>query len=252
MIFTARHSTAPLRRRARRALAVALLAPAMVLLALAATQAQAQAQPVDAAQSVASLYPPQPPANAAYLRVVNTASMVLRVALPGSIGPAIQQVPSQGATRLSVVTPGQTLQIVPLGQAPLPGISANGGEVLTLALRHDARGWHATPVVDKPERGDGLKATLRAFNFAAGCTARITLGADGPDVFGALAPATVHARAINPVAATLVGHCGSATATLALPALRSGDSYSLFLGGDAAHLALAGGLDTVAWPPAAR
>jgi alginate O-acetyltransferase complex protein AlgF len=244
MIFTARHSTAPLRPRMRLARA------AVALLALAATQAQAQS--ADVAQSVASLYPPQPSANAAYLRVVNTAPIALRVSVPGSIGAAVQDVPRNGATRLSVVTPGQALQIVPLGQAPLPALSVAGGHVLTLALRHDAQGWHATPVLDQPERGDGLKATLRAFNFAAGCTARITLGADGPQVFDALAPATVRTRAINPVAATLVGHCGSGTAALELPALRSGDSYSLWLGGDAAHPTLTGVLDTVAWPPAAR
>ncbi len=233
----------------------------LVLLALpycAAPQAQTQVQvqvpppatEPDSAQAVASLYPPQPPANAAYLRVFNASVGSIAVSVPGSIGSQTQPVPHNGVTRLSVVPLGQPLNLVLAGQAPLPPLQANGGEVMTVILRHDAQGWHSTRVVDKPQPSDGLKATLHAYNLLAGCSADITLGANGPAVFAALVPGTPGTRAINPVAATLVGHCGAANTTFALPMLRGGDSYSLFLGGDAIHPVLLGVLDSVAWPPA--
>jgi alginate O-acetyltransferase complex protein AlgF len=59
------------------------------------------------------------------------------------------------------------------------------------------------------------------------------------------------ARAINPVSAKLVGQCGAAaSAALPLPTLAAGDSYSLFVTGDAAKPVLSGARDALAWPPA--
>jgi hypothetical protein len=216
-----------------------------------------------AAQDVASLYGPQPPANATYLRVVNLAAQPARVVLPGS--ERAGAVAPGAVTRFSVVTPGTSLRVTVDGKEVADDGGASGaakaaaasdstaGSAITLALEHDARGWHATRIVGRYERVDGLKATLRAFNFSTGCSAKIAVDGGGAAVFPQVATGDQEARAINPVAARLVGSCGAATTqTLTLPTLAAGDSYSLFVTGDAARPVLTGARDALAWPPAAN
>ncbi|WGS51247.1 alginate O-acetyltransferase AlgF [Paraburkholderia sp. D15] len=206
-----------------------------------------------AADDVASLYGPQPPANASYLRVLNASSQAVRVALAGSEAP--QSVAPGAATRFSVLTQGTPARVSVDGKvlAEASGAPANAGDAVTVALRHDAQGWHATRIVGRYERADGLKATLRAFNFATGCSAKIGLDGNGPTVFAQVAAGAQDSRAINPVSAKLVGQCGAAaSAALALPTLAAGDSYSLFVTGDAAKPVLSGVRDALAWPPAAN
>ncbi|SMG02350.1 putative Fe-S oxidoreductase [Burkholderia singularis] len=101
------------RRAAMSRASVALLA------ALATPAAQA------AADDVASLYGPQPPANATYLRVVNLSAHAVRVALPGSAGAS--RLEAGAATRLSVVTPGTPLDVAVDGR-PLVASAAHVGE----------------------------------------------------------------------------------------------------------------------------
>lgn len=204
-----------------------------------------------AADDVASLYAPQPPANAAYLRVLNVSAQSAQVALSGSV--AAQTLAPGAATRFSVLTQGTPVRVTIDGHAlPLDGVAANG-DALTIALAHDSKGWHATRVSGRYGHVDGLKATLHAFNFTPGCSAKISLGGDGPTVFDQVGTGAQTSRAINPVSATLVGQCGTAkSAPLTLPPLAAGDSYSLFLTGDAAKPELIGVRDALAWPPTAH
>jgi alginate O-acetyltransferase complex protein AlgF len=206
------------------------------------------------ADDEASLYAPQPPANASYLRALNASALSAKVELSGS---AVAQTLTPGeATRFSVVTQGTPVHVTVDGQALTLNGAADGaavGDALTIALTHDAKGWHATRISGKYGRVDGLKATLHAFNFAPGCSAKISLGADGPAVFDQMSTGAQISRAVNPVSATLVGQCGAAkSAPLTLPPLAAGDSYSLFLTGSAAKPELAGVRDTLAWPPTAH
>lgn len=209
-----------------------------------------------AADDVASLYGPQPPADASYLRVLNASSLSVRVALAGSEAP--QTLAPGAVTRFSVLTPGTPARVTVDGKALADATgsanaTARAGDAVTVALRHDAKGWHATRIVGRYERVDGLKATLRAFNFASGCIAKIGVDGNGPTVFTQVAAGAQDARAINPVSAKLVGQCGAAaSAALPLPALAAGDSYSLFVTGDAAKPVLSGARDALAWPPAAN
>ncbi|MFM0084331.1 alginate O-acetyltransferase AlgF [Paraburkholderia sediminicola] len=213
-----------------------------------------------AADDVASLYGPQPPANASYLRVLNASSQAVRVVLAGSEAP--QTLAPGAVTRFSVLTEGTPARVAVDGKALADAAgSANAtasaatraGDAVTVALRHDAKGWHATRIVGRYERVDGLKATLRAFNFAPGCSAKIGVDGNGPTVFAQVAAGAQDARAINPVSAKLVGQCGAAaSAALPLPALAAGDSYSLFVTGEAAKPVLSGARDALAWPPAAN
>ncbi|PZR39149.1 alginate O-acetyltransferase AlgF [Paraburkholderia fungorum] len=207
-----------------------------------------------AADDVASLYGPQPPANASYLRVLNASSQAVRVALAGSEAP--QTLAPGAVTRFSVLTPGTPARVTADGKAvaeATANAAVGAGDAVTVALRHDAKGWHATRIVGRYERVDGLKATLRAFNFTSGCSAKIGVDGNGPTVFAQVAAGAQDARAINPVSAKLVAQCGAAaSAALPLPALAAGDSYSLFVTGDAAKPVLSGARDALAWPPAAN
>lgn len=222
--------------------------------AMAATLAAVTA--LAAADDVASLYGPQPPANASYLRVLNVSSRAAQVVLAGSEAP--QTLAPGAVTRFSVLTQGTAVRVSVdgkvLAEAADPAdAAARAGDAVTVALRHDAKGWHATRIVGRYERADGLKATLRAFNFAPGCSARIGLDGNGPTVFAQVAAGAQDARTINPVSARLVGQCGAASsAALPLPALAAGDSYSVFVTGDAAKPVLSGARDALAWPPAAN
>ncbi|WP_345813650.1 alginate O-acetyltransferase AlgF [Paraburkholderia sp. PREW-6R] len=232
--------------RSKWAVAIAALVPSLVFVPRAHA----------AADDVASLYGPQPPANASYLRVLNASSQAAHVALAGSEAP--QTVAPGAVTRFSVLTQGTGARVSVdgkvLADAGAANPSAHAGDAVTVALSHDAKGWHATWVVGRYERADGLKATLRAFNFAPGCSAKISVDGNGPIVFAQIATGAQDARTINPVSAKLVGLCGAAAASAALPlpTLSAGDSYSVFVTGDAHRPVLTGALDTLAWPPAAK
>jgi hypothetical protein len=214
--------------------------------ATAATAATAYA----AAGDVASLYGPQPPDDAAYLRVINVSAQPARVALSGSEAP--QTLAPGAATRFSVLTPDTPARVTVDGKTLGDAAGdVHAGDAVTVALARDAKGWHAMRVAGRYGRIDGLKATLRAFNFVPGCSAKISVDGAGPAVFAQLASGAQDVRAINPVSAKLVGQCGAAaSAPLPLPALAAGDSYTLFVHGDAGKPLLSGVRDALAWPPA--
>jgi hypothetical protein len=240
------------------------LGKSKVATALAAAALLSAGVAYAAADDVASLYGPQPPANASYLRVLNASSQVVRVALAGSEAP--QTLAPGAVTRFSVLTPGTPARVTVDGKVPADAAgSANtttsatanattsAGDAITVALRKDAKGWRATRIVGRYEPVDGLKATLHALNFAPGCSVKIGVDGNGPTVFAQVGAGAQDTRAINPVSAKLVGQCGAAvSAALLLPALAAGDSYSLFVTGYAARPVLSGARDALAWPPAAN
>lgn len=231
------------------------------VLALCAAVGSGAAQA--AADDVASLYGPQPPADATYLRVVNLSGQSARIALPGSVRAGV--LAAGAATKLSVVTTGTPLRVAVDGKdlAPLPNAKtpadapvASGttaGKAIVVGLTRDADGWHAQRIAMPYARTDALRATLHVLNFVPGCEGRVVLEAGHAPVFANVAPQDGAARTINPVAASLVGQCGGASsASFALPKLAAGDSYTLILSGSAARPVLSGEQDELAWPAAAK
>lgn len=223
------------------------------------------------AQDVASLYAPQPPASAVLLRVVNFSAQPARVVLAG--GERVAALAPDAVTRFSVVTPGTPLRVSVDGRMVVdagsggegtneagraPAMSAGtgsgiAGSAITVALKRDARGWHATQVGGRKEPIDGLKATLHVINFVTDCTAKIVVEGNGAVVFPQVEVGVQRDRAINPVSANLTGSCGAASSPAwTLPPLAAGDSYSLFLSGTRASPRLTGTRDAVAWPPPAN
>ncbi|AOK31955.1 MULTISPECIES: alginate O-acetyltransferase AlgF [Burkholderia] len=206
-------AAAGLRRAAMSRAGAALLA---ALAALAAPAAQA------AADDVASLYGPQPPANATYLRVVNLSAHAVRVALPGSAGAS--RLEAGTATRLSVVTPGTPLDVTvdgrPLGaSARIAGEAGDAGDA-TRANAADAAaanspanssGGSSVNPSDSPSAGASA-ARARAAAPSAGTQ---TAPARGASPFGSTTAST--AAAAQAASARVAGHTSAGFAiTIAL------------------------------------
>lgn len=240
------------RSSARHAITFTFTLTAAAAIALAPVAAHASAD------DVASLYGPQPPADATYLRVVNLSKRPAKVALPS--GARLQDLAPGAATALDVVRPGTRLRVEVDGAVPersAGGATTAGsdtaGALITVAIERDgANGWRAVPIAAPAAATDALRAQLRLFNFAEGCDAKVALAHSSASiVFDHVPAGHVSARSINPVAATLVAVCGDAvSAPFALPKLAAGRSYSLILSGSAARPELGGVADTIDWPNA--
>ncbi|WP_181885449.1 alginate O-acetyltransferase AlgF [Trinickia dinghuensis] len=209
-----------------------------------------------AADDVASLYGPQPPADATFLRVVNLSEQTAKVALPSG-GHLVDLAPGT-ASRLDVVRPGTPLRVTvdagePKGEAGGAKVAGADtvGETLTVALERDEAGsWHARPIAAPVSSTDALRAQLRLFNFVEGCDGKVALERNPASaIFSDVAAGHAASRSINPVTATLVAVCGAAVSPpFALPRLAAGQSFSLFLSGSPARPVLSGALDTLEWP----
>jgi hypothetical protein len=207
------------------------------------------------AAAVASLYGPQAPADASFLRVLNASSEPIKLVFTG--GGAAQTLAPYTVTRYAVLRPGEPLRVTidsrTLSRSDKDNSTAVSGEYVTLAVAHNAQGWQMRAISTNQGHIDGLKATLQAYNFVANCSANISVAGTDTMVFKTLAEGTLQARAINPVKASVVEQCGTASsAALPLPQLAAGDSYSLFVIGNADKPMLVGARDSLAWPPTAR
>ena len=211
-----------------------------------------------AADDVASLYGPQPPADATYLRVVNLSRRTAKVALPN--GARVSELPPGAATALDVLRPGMPLDIEVDGTRPTRQADAvtvanseTAGATVVVAIDRDgANGWRSRSVAAAAANTDALRAQLRLVNFVDGCDGKVTLdGSAASVVFEHVASGHAAARSINPVAATLVARCAdSVSAPFALPRLAAGRSYTLILSGTPARPVLGGAPDTLDWPGA--
>lgn len=190
---------------------------------------------------LAQLYAPRPPAGSAFVRVVNPGSAALKVAVGNgaeqSIGPATR------ATRYAIVEGGKPFNLRVAGR-PRSQAQVAAGSFTTLVLDAATPAKLLAVLADGGGTSDALKAEIRFYNLASGCTqGRLGMADKGPVVFPAVAAGSSSARGINPVKARLVAGCGSKdSAPLALPALQPGDHYSLFLTGTAAAPVLQGQL----------
>lgn len=174
------------------------------------------------------------------MRVVNPSSSPLAVAI-GS-GAAAQSIGTgaRPATTYRAVNASQKLRIDINGANTATDIKLAPGSFVTVVLGRQGAGFTFKAMVDATEGRDDLKAELRFYNLTVGCTGSVAL-ADGRAVFEHVAPQDSRRRVINPVQASLTGRCDAATAAaLKLPALKSGDHYSLFLAGNATNPVLLG------------
>lgn len=193
------------------------------------------------AQEIGRLYATKPPPGYAFVRVVvaddRTDVTQLRV---GSSELPIDETATASPYR--AVPGNQPLRLLVNGAASITEIVPRPHEYTTLVVRKSASGWTARPIGENQKSGEDLKAKLRFFNLVPDCVAALRI-AGGPAIFDKVPFETVQARSINPVTATIEGSCGDTAASVALPQLRPGDHYSIFLRKISDRLLLTGQLD---------
>jgi hypothetical protein len=190
------------------------------------------------AGEIAQLYAPQPPAGSSFVRVVNPLEQQQRVRLAGKEDVLSATVRIASDYRVLDAAHPFALEA---GESKFGQIKVAPDRFFTILLTPDRPGY--TVLNDSTDDRDDLRAELRFYNTVAGCAGGVSLK-DGPVVFDKVAADTTIKRVINPVKATLVGRCDTVqSAPLALPPLKPGDRYSLFLTGTAQAPRLTGQVD---------
>ncbi|GAB7528003.1 hypothetical protein PS3A_04090 [Pseudomonas sp. 3A(2025)] len=197
-----------------------------------------------AAPGIAQLYAPKLPEGSAWLRVVNPTDNVQQVRV-GTGTPQALSARSVVASPFQAVDARKPLAVTVEGRE-IKDLNAPANAFVTLILDNDPA---AAPrlVIDPPPRGKDLKAELNAYNLSSGCAQLDIKLANGSSVMSQIAYKGQAQRTINPVQATLIGHCAqSASLPLQLEPFQAGDRYSLFLVGPAQSPRLIGVVDKTA------
>lgn len=185
----------------------------------------------------AQLYAPRPPAGLAFVRLLNPSTHTLSVQIDKSSRQSIGA--GNVASTYAIVT-GDKPFGVSIDGKPAGEWQVAPGSFNTLV----PQGASYSVQADLTGSENALKAELRFYNLASDCTqGQLVVAGNGPTLFADVPGQSNVARAINPVSATLSAGCGAALAEAwALPPLKAGDHYSLFLTGSATQPVLRGEL----------
>lgn len=215
--------------------AARLLAAVLGLAASAASSAHAQA-PVPGNTGQASVYDPQPPADSAYVRFVN--SLGVEVALRPAFLPArrLGTRPEERVTAYAVAekVAGRDLVVEATAQGGTARIvlRAAAGSFNTVVIHRTADGGLAGTAVTDQADFNRARSRLSFYNLASGCeAAALRLAPAGPVVFEHVAFGTAKSRSVNPVTAELKAGCGedAAAPTFPLEGTEAGGMYSIWI-----------------------
>jgi len=182
------------------------------------------------ADAAGLLYDPQPPANSAYVRVINAApGSAIDVSVDGR--PRLRAIESGNASDYMVLPAGKrALAVGAAGKAPSVKLDLDiaSGRAMTIAigkLASDAKPW----IFEDKANTNKLKAVVAVY-YLADKGAPIDLAtADGATkVFTGVAPGTSTGRAVNPIKVDLVATGGPAPARTRL-AMDPGGTYSVLV-----------------------
>jgi alginate O-acetyltransferase complex protein AlgF len=193
-------------------------------------------------QEIGRLYAARPPEGSAFVRVVSGLGRPVRVAL--NHGEPDELTPGKDIASIYRIAPGDKPVTLTADGKPLTDtIPVVPGNFITVLLQDQGGALNVRAVVDVTGERNDLKAELRVYNLIPGCNAALAVS-DGPTVFKDVPPDASQRRSINPVVADLVGRCGdTATNSLRLAGLKSGDRFSLFLTGSVNRPVLSGQVD---------
>ncbi|MES2193619.1 MAG: cell division protein FtsQ [Pseudomonadota bacterium] len=205
---------------------------------LAAIAACCVVAPLANAQDIGKLYAARPPEGYAFVRVavanISEGAVDVQIALAAA---HIDQ--TAVASRYRAVKAGRPVHVSIAGSVVDDRIIPLADQFSTVVLERQATGWRSYVIEEGHSNLNDLKAQLRFFNLATECQASLRI-ANGPVIFDAIASRNVRSRAINPVQAQLEALCDGQSVSLALPQLRAGDHFSIFLRGRAGQLNLSG------------
>lgn len=207
-------------------------AAAVLAAALVAGQALAQTPP-----SQAQVYDPEPPADSAYVRFVNTLGEEIALR-PAFLPP--QRLGTKPEERVTVYNVAPRVS----GNREIVVEATAGRRTGRIVLRLQPKSFNtvllqaqgegtitATPIVDQADF-NRARARLSFYNAAADCPdASVVLAPSGPAVFPPpVAPGAVATRTVQPVAAQLRAGCaGQVAPDLSLEGLEAGGMYSIWL-----------------------
>ncbi|MBI5261819.1 MAG: alginate O-acetyltransferase AlgF [Bradyrhizobium sp.] len=193
------------------------------------------------AQEIGRLYAPRPPAGYAFVRVV----LSQQLSLPAQVHIGTTDIQLDGAavaSRYRALPGGRPVKLSVNGAAVAEEVIPPADRFSTIFIAPGPSGLSAYLVDEGNESSNELKAQLRFYSLVRDCEASLRI-ADGPVVFNGTTFGSVQSRTINPVQAKLEAICNDRSAAAALPQLRSGDHYSMFLIEAAGGLALVGQFD---------
>jgi alginate O-acetyltransferase complex protein AlgF len=194
------------------------------------------------AQDIGKLYAARPPAGYAFVRVaiahgVKGAANVQMASADVHIDHAAI------ASRYRPLRAGKPVSLSIDGSEVKGEILPLADQFSTIVVERDGSGWTSYVIEEGQSDLGDLKAQLRLFNLALGCQASLRV-VDGPVIFDTTAARNFRSRTINPVQARLEAVCDGQNVSFALPQLRAGDHFSLFLSGKAGEqLNLSGQFD---------
>ena len=118
--------------------------------------------------ALSQLYAPRPPAGASYVRVVNPLPVALAIRV--AKGP-VQQLGGKAPAGSYAIVPGGQRFGVQIDGKEVARLEVRPDSFSTLALRREAASYALTVIDDTADTEDALKAELRFYNLAAGCSA---------------------------------------------------------------------------------
>jgi alginate O-acetyltransferase complex protein AlgF len=194
---------------------------------------------------MAQLYPVAPPVGASFVRFLNPLREAVTVGVSGVEDRQALFAPGALVGSYKMVSPGRSLQLSINGRPIASTTKVEPNTFTTLVIKRSGDEYGLTGLQDATLGHNALKADLRVYNLAEGCTA--TVMADKElKVFDRLPEGETRRRAINPVAVELTALCGKAESVpWPLPQLAPGTRYSLFVTGDSAKPVLTGKIDVV-------
>ena len=186
------------------------------------------AQQADA-QDIGRLYAARPPAGYAFVRVV----IADNAKGAGNIRMALSEVHIDDgaiASRYRAVRAGKPVSVSIDGSVVKGQIVPVADQFSTIVAERNGSGWSSYVIEEGQSNLNDLKAQLRFFNLSCGGQASLRV-ADGPVIFDVAAVKNFRSRTINPVQARLEVLCDGQSTSFALPQLRAGDHFSIFLRG---------------------
>lgn len=199
------------------------------------------------AQDVGKLYAPRPPEGSAFVRLVSALPEPVSLTI-GSLDAVKLSANAENAMDFRLMRGGEAVELVIDGKPLDEKVDVAADSFVTVLLWNDKGATKMTAVTDSTRGHDDLKAELRVYNLVPECAGVVAI-ANGPAVFSDVATGASQKRSINPVSAELVVQCAAnASQPVALPQLKAGDRFSLFISGQADAPVLSGRIDRTQMP----
>ncbi len=178
-----------------------------------------------------SLYGPQPPPGAAFLRVVNATEGEIAVQTEG-LAPTTLRAAGIGDYRTvsRVADRSVALEVRGAGGATArTTLRPAAGSFVAVLVQPAPAGPALHPVTDAVSP-NGTRAHLAFYNAVPDCpAASLLLEPEGAVVFEDVPPGASRARGVNPTRATLRARCDARSGTVVLEGVEAGARYSTWL-----------------------